>query len=66
VAPASACLCVYQMMGRLDRTVLSIYGCGNIKTCAPRIFPWGGGGGADPEAVYNLFDFKNNVIKIML
>jgi hypothetical protein len=23
-------------------------------------------GGADPEAVYNLFDFKNYVIKIML
>jgi hypothetical protein len=23
--------------------------------CAPRIFPWGGGGGgADPEAIYNL------------
>jgi hypothetical protein len=24
-----------------------------------------GGGGADPEAIYNLFDFKNYVIKIM-
>jgi hypothetical protein len=29
-------------------------------------FLLGGGGGADPEAIYNLFDFKNYVIKIML
>jgi hypothetical protein len=32
--------------------------------CTPRIFF--GGGRADPEAIYNLFDFKNYVIKIML
>jgi hypothetical protein len=31
----------------------------------PEFFIWGGGGGwwADPEAIYNFFDFKNNVIK---
>jgi hypothetical protein len=27
--------------------------------CAPRIFAGGDGGKPDPEAVYNLFDFKN-------
>jgi hypothetical protein len=26
----------------------------------------GRGGGADPEAIYFMFDFKNYVIKIML
>jgi len=29
------------------------------------IFHGVGGGEADPEAVYNLFDFKNYVMKIM-
>jgi hypothetical protein len=28
--------------------------------------PGGGGEAADAEAIYNLFDFKNYVIKIML
>jgi hypothetical protein len=36
-----------------------------IHWCTPRIFDWKGWG-VDPEAMYNLFDFKNCVIKIML
>jgi hypothetical protein len=35
------------------------------NTGASTIFPGGGGGGSDPEAIYNLFDFKNHVMKIM-
>jgi hypothetical protein len=30
--------------------------------CTPGIFRWGG---ADPEVIYNLFYFKNYVMKIM-
>jgi hypothetical protein len=30
----------------------------------PQFFSWGGGM-PDPEAIYNLFDFKNYVIKIL-
>jgi hypothetical protein len=28
-------------------------------------FSWSGGGGADPDAIHNLFEFKNYIIKIM-
>jgi hypothetical protein len=39
-----------------------------MNTCHTRIHKFSfffGGGGAEPKTVYNLFDFKNTVMKIM-
>ena len=52
-------------------TTCQIYWSGVFETSYKEVqvrtqnFSLGGWKGADPEAIYNLFDFQNHVIKIM-
>jgi hypothetical protein len=53
--------------GKVKKNAVLLDSLSLLARCAPRIFPWKGGGcGADPEAIYNLFLGKNYFTKIRL